>query len=97
MNIIFKLPKDLERNIIKEYLGERISLSTLKCVSKYFSYISYHKTNHVKCNNCGWYIKNFPKNHNCNVPNCMLIKYIYKRNIYSGGHSHGCSDGSILT
>ena len=71
-----KLSKDLEKHIIKEYLGEKDSLSRMKCVSKEFSYIVYHKTHHVKCKSCGWYIKNFPRDHDCNIDNCMLIKNI---------------------
>ena len=71
-----KLPKHLEKHIIKEYLGEKDSLSRIKCVSKDFSYIVYHKTNHVKCKTTGWYIKNFPRDHDCNVTNCMLIKNV---------------------
>jgi hypothetical protein len=68
------LPEHLRKHIIKEYLGERDSLSRLKCVARQFSYIVYHKTNHVKCKSCGWYIKNFIGDHDCNVPGCMLMK-----------------------
>lgn len=69
-----KIPNALEYHIISEYLGESDSLSRLKCVSKNFDYISYHKSHHVRCKKCEWFIKNFPKEHLCNVQNCMIIK-----------------------
>lgn len=81
MNI---LPESIEKYIISDFLAERDSLSRLKCVARKYNYISYHKTHHVKCNNCGWFTKYFTKNHECNVPNCMLIKNIRCE------VSHGC-------
>ena len=93
------LPELLEKYIISEYLGERDSLSRLKCVSRRYDYITYHKTNHVKCNDCGWFIKNFPRNHDCNVPNCMLIKNVrHKRDSHGtlmGCHFRGCKLGIV--
>ena len=92
--MINNLPIDLQKYLFKEFLGERVSLSTLKCVSKKFNYISYHKSNHIKCSECEWFIKNFPRNHNCNTPNCMLIKYLNpKKKIKMGTHFRGCRFG----
>ena len=93
MNI---LPEELEYYIISEYLGERDSLSRLKCVSKKFDYISYHKTNHVECRGCGWFIKDFQRDHKCNVSNCMLIKNI-SDNINIGWHSLECGIEGLAT
>jgi hypothetical protein len=93
--MITKLPEHIQKYIFKEYLGERISLSILLCVSKKFSFISYHKSNHVKCYECGWFIKNFPRNHDCDTPNCMLIKYTNNKSIKNGTHSHKCKLGAI--
>jgi hypothetical protein len=67
-----EIPIELERMIIKKYLGDINSLRILKCVSKRFSYIKYHTSNHVKCKKSGWYVKNFTGNHICNVKDCML-------------------------
>ena len=75
-NYIMNLPIELEKMIIKQYLGEINSLKILKCVSKKFFYIKYHTTNHVKCNKSGWYVKDFKGNHLCNVKGCMLISGI---------------------
>lgn len=78
-----KLPNDLEKIIIKKYLGDINTLKVLKCVSKKFSYIKYHKSNHVKCKISGWYVKNFSEDHICNVRYCMLTtglkSYLPKR------------------
>ena len=89
--MLLKIPHLLLKYLIKNFLGVRNSLSTLKCVSKYFDFIKYHKTNHIRCFNCNWYVKNFYGTHICNQPNCMLIKSNYKKfNYYN---LHACTKG----
>ena len=74
VNKMNRIPYELEYYIISKFLGERDSLSRMKCVSKKFNYISYHKSNHARCKNCEWFVKNFPKEHLCDTSNCMIIK-----------------------
>jgi hypothetical protein len=84
--MLLKIPIVLLKYLIKNFLGVRNSLSKLKCVSKYFNFIEYHQTNHIKCCNCKWYVKNFHGNHICNQTNCMLIKSDYKKFNYYNIH-----------
>ena len=74
--MLLKIPIVLLKYLIKNFLGVRNSLSTLKCVSKYFDFIKYHKTNLVKCFNCNWYFKNFEMIFVINQIVCLLNQII---------------------